>query len=345
MYNYRRVATFFILVVFFMKFWNYFLYYRINKREGFLIQYPFHPKNKPLRVLSYNVFLRPPMISHCHGDFKNERMNLIGKIFPFFDIILLQEVYTCLNFRCSSLINQAAKVGFNYHYCTYSPSLMSRHLANNALLILSRYPILSTDYINFTSYGSYDSIIEKGADYIKIRIGPDLCLHTFNTHLQSSYAKKDPLTKMIRHEQLKELRNFIGSKVGKNEPVICGGDFNINTQDHNELQTLYNTMAPYVDTHQNCPSPTFLVPYDNLGKEKTDVTILCKKCCQNIKNSGRKTKPDLDKQRLDYIFYDPNNQRLQLSKTQVIPFYIKNPKLDFHLLSDHFAVYSEFKIS
>lgn len=344
MSNYRRIISLFILIVFFMKFWNYFLYYKINIREEFLIQYPFHPRNRPLRVLSYNVFLRPPMISHCHGDYKNERLRLITKVFPYFDIILIQEMYTCLNFRCSSLINQANKTGLSYHYCTYSPSLMSRHLANNALLILSRYPILSTDYINFTNYGSYDSIIEKGADYVKIRIGPDLCLHTFNTHLQSSYARTDPIAKKIRHRQLGELRSFVKSKVNQSEPLICGGDFNINANDQEEKQTLYNFMSPYVDTHLNCTSPTFLVPYDSSGKEITDATILCKKCCQNFKNTSS-DKLRLDKQRLDYMFYNPVNPRMKLTRTQVVPFYIQNPKLDFHLLSDHFALYSEFQIN
>ena len=342
MYNYRRVACVLILFVFFLKFWNYFLYYRIAKRDASLIKYPFHPKNKPLRVLCYNVYLRPPMISHCHGDYKNERLNMICKILPYFDIILFQEIYTCLNFRCSHIINKASQFGFNHHYCTYSPTLISRHLANNALLILSRYPILARDYINFSNYGSYDSVIEKGCDYVKIGLTPDLSIHTFNTHLQSSYAKNDDRAKKIRLDQLRELRKFIDSKMIGKEPIICGGDFNINVYDQEEKKTLYNMMYPYVDTHEDCQTPTILVPYDKQNKENTDVTVLCKKCCNKLRDEKNLT---FDKQRLDYIFYDKGHSRLQLQKKQVIPFFVKNPSLDFHLLSDHFALYSEFKVN
>jgi hypothetical protein len=105
-------------------------------------------------------------------------------------------------------------------------------------------------------------------------------------------------------------------------------------------------MSPYTDTHENCQSPTFLVPYDIHGKENTDVTVLCKKCCQNIRaNISTKKELTLDKQRLDYIFYDKRQKQLELKKTKVIPFFVKNPKLDFHLLSDHFALYSEFQVN
>ena len=108
------------------------------------------------------------MIAHCHNDFKDERTNLIKNIFPYFDVILLQEVHTCLNFRCNNLIEEGFKCGLRYHYYSNGPSILSRFLSNNGLLILSKYPISSSDCMPYSKCASYDTIIEKGCDYIKI---------------------------------------------------------------------------------------------------------------------------------------------------------------------------------
>ena len=65
--------------------------------------------------------------------------------------------------------------------------MFSKHLANNALLILSRFPIISNDYISFSKYGGYDGIIEKGCNYCKIQVGINTNIHLFNTHLCKLY--------------------------------------------------------------------------------------------------------------------------------------------------------------
>ena len=58
-------------------------------------------------------------------------------------------------------------------------------------MILSKFPIIKSDCISFNSYASYDSIMEKGCIYAKIKVSHNLKpIHIFNSHLQSSYSKE-----------------------------------------------------------------------------------------------------------------------------------------------------------
>lgn len=335
-YSYRNLAYFFIIMILFIKSWNYFLFYRLKSVENFRGKEISLYKPSRLRVLTLNVYLRPPMISHCHSDFKDERTQIISKIFKYFDVVLLQEVHTCLNFRCNDLINNAAKQGLTYHYCSYGPSILSRYLSNNGLLILSRFPIISSDYISFHNCRSYDTIIEKGCNYIKIQGSSGFPIHIFNTHLQSSYQKIDPICGQIRQCQLKQLVEFINVKCDlEKDAVICGGDFNINSFDKLEYNYLTSVLKDFTDPFENSDQHTILVPYDLEDKEDNSFCTVCQKC---LKSATCK----LDKQRLDYLFYNHKNKKIKYKTGKILPFEIKTSEVDFTNLSDHFGLYVEF---
>lgn len=334
MYTSHRFAYILVVLIIAIKFWSYAIVYRLNQVE------PFQPmllESTPLRVLSYNVYLRPPMISHTHGDYKNERCRLIGSLFSLFDVVLLQEVHSCLNFRCNTLIQQAKEHGLDYHVCTYGPSILSRHVSNNALLILSRYPIIDTDSLHYTCCSSYDSIIEKGAIYGKIQVRPGTYMDVFNTHLQASYKVVDEETVPIRTRQLEQLRNFMDSKM-RNNPggaVLCGGDFNIDSGNREERTALYKAIYPLMDTLEGTTQHTITIPFDETGNETTAVCTACREC-------SKTTLPlHYEKQRLDYIFH---NQVLQCKERKILPMAVSDKRFPFHHLSDHYAVYSTFTL-
>ena len=65
-----------------------------------------------LNIITYNLFLRPPLVKNNMNDFKNERLSDFIDIMDNYDVICLQEVFNYLTSRKSKIIKQAFKKGF-----------------------------------------------------------------------------------------------------------------------------------------------------------------------------------------------------------------------------------------
>jgi endonuclease/exonuclease/phosphatase family metal-dependent hydrolase len=139
-----------------------------------------------IKILTYNIFLRPPPIKTNENDWKDERMYEFIKHFPQFDIICLQEMFGTFNSRKHDLIRFAVKSGFFFFVDTPSPSFLSKYLVDGGLVILSRFPIIESAFIPFKYGVLSDSLAQKGVLYAKIEI-KNTILHLFTTHLQASY--------------------------------------------------------------------------------------------------------------------------------------------------------------
>ncbi|KAJ3026123.1 UNVERIFIED_CONTAM: ribosomal 40S subunit protein S1B [Siphonaria sp. JEL0065] len=145
-----------------------------------------------VRILSYNIFLRPPGITSNTSDYKNARLNhFASTILTSYDIVCLQEIYSSGSTRLSKLLLQAKKYGFNYHVASPSKGILNTSV-DGGLLILSRYPIVKADKVTYKRGINGDRFTAKGAIYAKIKVAPSNYLHVFNTHLQSS-AKDAPV--------------------------------------------------------------------------------------------------------------------------------------------------------
>jgi hypothetical protein len=92
-----------------------------------------------IRILSYNIFLRPPPIKNNENDWKNERLADFIKLLENFDVICLQEMFGAFNSRKQELIKYANKSGLFFYCDSPSPSFFSTCLVDGGLLILSRY--------------------------------------------------------------------------------------------------------------------------------------------------------------------------------------------------------------
>ncbi len=84
------------------------------------------------------------------------------------------------------------------------------------------------------------------------------------------------------------------------DAIICGGDFNINYFNKKEYGYLMSVLEHLKDPLEKSDEFTIQVPYDKEGKESNSLCTVCKKCltldtCQ------------LEKLRVDEIFYNPNN--------------------------------------
>lgn len=97
------------------------------------------PKELSLKLLTYNLFLRPPGIKTNFSDYKDDRLDDFIVLMNQYDIICLQEVFATLSPRKERLIKKAIKYGFYFIESSPDPSFFSRYLIDGGLVILSRF--------------------------------------------------------------------------------------------------------------------------------------------------------------------------------------------------------------
>ena len=93
---------------------------------------------KNIRILSYNIFLRPPPIKNNEDDYKNERLANFIHCLEDYDVVCLQEMFGSYNFRKQNIIKLAKKCGFFFVSEPPLPSFFSSYMVDGGLLILSR---------------------------------------------------------------------------------------------------------------------------------------------------------------------------------------------------------------
>lgn len=316
-----------------------------------------------VRILSYNLFIRPPGIKNNASDFKSDRLNYFrDNELCNWDIIGFQELFGSFSKRRKRFLEEAAKKGFLYHVKTHAPKLTAKAKVDGGLVILSRYPILEHDFIKFTYGVQSDALAEKGVLYAKIQI-QDHIFHFFNTHLQASYNDRKSLRNAgknieVRNYQLETLRDFITSKTRNDmNPIIVLGDFNINgkdeqdtTKESEEYLTMFNIFQnafqvnyKVEDILKECKGghPSTVGDYEIVDGQKIPKEV----------HLTHKNDLSLGK-RLDYIFWILNEQyELQkfrkedevqelISKfrltSDVYPFFVEGKP--FTQLSDHYGV-------
>ncbi|KAL6613511.1 hypothetical protein LY90DRAFT_669680, partial [Neocallimastix californiae] len=185
-----------------------------------------------IRILSYNVFLRPPPVHDKLSDYKEERVKLLGEmVIPNYDIICFEEAFGSLNNRREELINYGIKHGLNYSHSDKAHSFCNLRV-DGGLLMLSRYPIVEKDSIEYPRGCHSDWLASKGALYIRLKVGYNKHINIFSTHLQASYDEyPQPNSKSVkvRMKQALLLHKFIYQKMKhhKNEPCFVMGDFNV----------------------------------------------------------------------------------------------------------------------
>lgn len=185
-----------------------------------------------IKILTLNLFLRPPGIHTNDSDYKDLRTHVfIDECISAYDIICLQEVFSTMNSRKKQIINQAKNKGFLYHCQSPRPNPFYGHIIDSGLLILSKYPIVENDSVTFSEGKSADRLSAKGAIYAKIQID-DTFLHIFTTHTQASYDTPDYdeylQYRLLRRGQIKEYKDFIDLKtLNTMYPIVITGDLNI----------------------------------------------------------------------------------------------------------------------
>ncbi|KAJ1921541.1 hypothetical protein H4219_000578 [Mycoemilia scoparia] len=126
--------------------------------------------NVKVRVLTQNMFIRPPGIKNNENDYKDERLQfLITEVLNDYDVVCLQEMFEFGSNRRKTLINAAKKLGFEYYVASPSKHVWNIQI-DGGLMILSRFPIVEFDRITYKRGMMSDWLASKGVLYAKIAI-------------------------------------------------------------------------------------------------------------------------------------------------------------------------------
>ena len=185
------------------------------------------------RVMSYNVFLRPELITDAEtrgeNDFKDARLEALIERLDAYDILLLQETWIVNAARRKERLVEAARArGFPY----YVRSACDRGglLSDAMLLILSRHPLVLTREHTFADRVGLERWASKGVLHARAWLNGDAscAVDLFTTHMQAGEANNGGDD--VRSRQTRELVQFVlsGDHGADHEvAAVIAGDFNI----------------------------------------------------------------------------------------------------------------------
>jgi endonuclease/exonuclease/phosphatase family metal-dependent hydrolase len=180
------------------------------------------PRSRECTLATYNIQWLP---------WKRKSLQPLVKMLAHHSVIFLQECF----FRWSSAVETFFP---EHHVC--KGKLKGVRLINSGLVILSKFPIVSSEFVPFRAYNplSFDRLSEKGILSAVVRID-DQDVRLITTHLQSSTHEEYDLYGLTQLEEL-----FAYASTVK-EPYIIGGDFNI---DIHEVRRRYPALQTYAPT-------------------------------------------------------------------------------------------------
>ena len=259
-----------------------------------------------LRMMTYNTWMLPYISRE-----RDTRSRYIAEAVKGYDVVFLQEVFDLDNEDTINFL-----MSEEYPYRSEKLDANDSNTFDGGVLTYSKYPIEFQDQLVFEHCTGTDCSGDKGAVYTKVNRSGQF-YHLFNIHLGAWNGDRYRQTRMA---QLGELRVFISAQqIAEHEPVIVGGDFNIDREHYREE---FQQMLRILDAHDPGESSPFKYSSDsylNHFSLNNDSTAI-------------------DRERLDYVL---------LLKSSSPKRYINNvlPRRVFTSelwgkweLSDHFAV-------
>ncbi|KAJ0403082.1 hypothetical protein P43SY_009149 [Pythium insidiosum] len=282
-----------------------------------------------LRVLSLNAW-GLPVAPHC----TERAVEIANAIDDSFDIVVLQEIWH--RRERNIIIWGAQKAGFEYyHYfqaATGFPIPFGADSFGTGLLVLSKYPIVSSMYYSFSLSGrpyalhEADYIANKGAGHLRVQT-PVGEIDLYVTHLIANYnhlGKPGPGDRYLPHRvaQAYELVRLI-SNTARNDLVLVCGDFN-SPSDCTVLRL-----------------PRHLLQIRDAFTDKNNHDGLTFATEDNKFSHGEHP------MRMDYILYkvaQPSSSEpgWQLQSSDVFKKFFVDERGVEHPISDHFGVVAEF---
>lgn len=242
----------------------------------FILQYRYptlsNTDKNELHLLTYNTYMRPTSL-FVNGQ--SARTPLLAEWVKQsnYDAILFNELFDDdIRSRMVSLLRS------EFPYATRVVGTDRGTEQDGGVILVSRWPIVAEDQRLYgkTSAGS-DSMADKGVLYACIdKRGRKY--HLFGSHTQSTRGASDwPVDSGVRTKQFGIVRQFIDSKnIPENEPVIIGGDLNVDkgrTSEYNSLLATLNVSAPSYTGHGKTWDPTINLCADAGAPEYLDYLL------------------------------------------------------------------------
>ncbi|MCC7442453.1 MAG: sphingomyelin phosphodiesterase [Bdellovibrionales bacterium] len=170
------------------------------------------PAADRLRVLTYNVWALPgPLLVDP------DRLGEIARrlVDTGADVIALQEVFSR---RAIAALGELS--GFPHR--AWGEQAPGGFQQGSGLLLLSRYPIVTTARTRYSRATGTDRLACKGALHARLALPSGRELDLFNTHLNAGGPEADAL----RAHQARELVDFTLQHAARGAPQVVVGDFN-----------------------------------------------------------------------------------------------------------------------
>lgn len=217
------------------------------------------PNAMTFTVVQYNAFARPYVVSH---DGQAERMELIPEALAQLnggdvDVITLCEVdfqvgegvpYASLTDTrnlTDELLARFDALGFSHATRVLDAPRATPAMLNGGVIVVSRWPIVQTNSVSYTSFDGTDGLAKKGSVYVAVSKsdgGTTKTFHVFATHMQAWYSEA---ARSARAQQASELKAFCDAQgIPADEPVLFAGDLNVDMVLYpEEAGTLFDTLG------------------------------------------------------------------------------------------------------
>jgi endonuclease/exonuclease/phosphatase family metal-dependent hydrolase len=344
----------------------------IDSSRRISTSFPQPSYREEVRLLSYNIFMRPNIPMSSYSEYQDIRAELfLDHVLPNYDVVCLQEMFNLpLSSRRHEFILDAKDSGFFWHHASSRTHSLSPSI-DGGLLILSRFPIVRKDILTFTSAAFADWYASKGVLYCLIQLGPKEphYIHVFCTHLQATYDDKGRETsERVRKDQLDQTVSFIEKCVQNRElwPILICGDLNVQCRksgaDGSDSQEYLDMLQIFKrglgvkgelmrDLAKEIDGQTHPITFADAHIDGDGVVTLRETSLNDVEALTKST--EWCNQSLDKIFYIPpigQAPTIEPTTTSVNPMLIQNDLWKVsdaaHLthLSDHYAIETKLNV-
>jgi exonuclease III len=215
----------------------------------------------------------------------------------------------------------------------------SLQLTGHGLLLLSKYPLSETDFVEYKDRNGEDAVSRKGIITAKAELpnpsagGSPIKVRFFLTHTQAGETPED---KENRKKNIRQLQEFIqpNGNVKRNDkdiPIFCLGDFNViaecfgtgspneECKEPGQKTSEYQQMLSILQEEEKVGLTDFYRELHSNFNEYPGYTYLSEGEDQPNKLITRFARKDAKSkvhQRLDYIFYSQKGSAIKVTPTE-----------------------------
>jgi endonuclease/exonuclease/phosphatase family metal-dependent hydrolase len=194
------------------------------------------PSSEELSLITYNIWALPYISNKI-----KERLQAMPPFLAQYDVLLLQEAFAPERDRLIATLEE----DYGYSYVSNILNNPTPNFFDGGIVLLSRYPIVNQAQFYFPDCNGAECFTDKGINYIEI-IKQGRSYHIFSAHTSSF---NNDIARLYRQNQFEQMRAFAESlNIPQNEPVIYGGDFNVNKslfpEDYQQMLTTLDASEP-----------------------------------------------------------------------------------------------------